>query len=73
MGFDKEGIREKGDREERGVLKVNDVEAEAASSIGVEHKVLIIEVAVAESKLPLEADSRISRACLSVGPSSNLQ
>lgn len=72
--LDKEGISEKGDGEERGVFKVDDIEAEAAGRVRVEHKVLVIKVAIAKHKLSLKRDSRmVLRACLSGAPHGNLQ
>ena len=50
MSLDKEGISEKGDREERGVFKVDDKEAEVAGRVGVEQEVFIIEVAITKDK-----------------------
>jgi hypothetical protein len=74
MSLDVEGISEKGDREERGVFKVDDVEAEAAGRIGVEHKVLVIKVAIAKHKVSLKRDSWIVlRARPSVAPLGNLR
>lgn len=56
------------------MLKVDDIEAEAASGISVEQEILIVEIAVAKDQFCLEADSRIVlRACPPVAPFCNLR
>lgn len=56
--FEKESKREKADRQEQGVLKINYVQLELTCTVVFEEKILVVDITVAENKFLFQIKAR---------------